>query len=124
MKYIEIHKQTNRVHRVEDALPSNPAEASHFTECPNDLVTVGWWVDPADDSLNAQKTWPIQEARDERNKLLANTDWMVLVDSPHYINSSDFTAIKIYRQALRDVPSNDPILDEHFPIFPNLSGPL
>ena len=124
MKYIEIHKQTNRVHRVEDALPSSPAEASHFTECPDDSVAVGWWINPADNSVNAQKTWDIEEARNKRNELLLVTDWMVLEDSPHYINASDFAAIKTYRQALRDVPSNDPILDEHFPEHPNLSGPL
>ena len=33
MKYIEVHLQTNKVHRVEDALPSNSAEAAKFIEC-------------------------------------------------------------------------------------------
>ena len=69
MKYIEIHKQTNRVHRVEDALPSSPAEASHFTECPDDSVAVGWWINPADNSVNAQKTWDIEEARRHRKAI-------------------------------------------------------
>ena len=125
MKYIEVHLQTNRVHRVEDALPSSPAEASHFTECSNDSVEINWWVNPADGSVNAQKTWSIEEARNKRNDLLLVTDWMVLEDSPHYDNASDFAAIKTYRQALRDMTTNDPILDEHFPEAPNLSvGPL
>jgi len=117
MKYIEVHTQTNKVHRVEDALPSNGAEAAKFIECSNDLVQVGWWVNPADDSVNAQRTWSKEDARDERNKLLAETDWMVLEDSPHYTNASDLAAIKTYRQTLRDIPSNDPILDEHFPFL-------
>ena len=117
MKYIEVHQETNRVHRVEDSLPSNTAEAAKFTECSDDLVTVGWWVDPADNSLTAQKTWLIDEARDKRNKLLVESDWMVLEDSPYYSDASKLTAIKTYRQTLRDLPSNDPILDEHFPII-------
>ena len=124
MKYIEVHNDTNRVHRVEDSLPSNPAEAARFIECSNDSVEINWWVNPADDSVNAQKTWTIEEARTERNTLLDCTDWMVLEDSPHYTNASDFAAIKTYRQALRDLPTNDPVLDEHFPTCPSLSGPL
>ena len=118
MKYIEVHSQTNRAHRVEDTLPSNTAEAAKFIECSNDSVAVGWWVNPADDSVNAQKTWSIDEARRERNKILADSDWMILEDSPHYANAEDLAALKIYRQALRDLPSNDPILDETFPSFP------
>ena len=125
MKYIEVHNETNRVHRVEDSLPSNTAEAAKFIECSNDSVEINWWVNPADDSVNAQRTWTIEEARTERDKLLDCTDWMVLEDSPRYTNASDFAAIKTYRQALRDLPTNDPILDEHFPEAPNLSvGPL
>ena len=117
MIYIEVHNETNRVHRVEDALPSNSAEAAKFIECSNDSVEVYWWVNPADDSLNAQKTWDIEEARRERTNLLDCTDWMVLEDSPYYANAEKLAAIKTYRQALRDLPSNDPILDEHFPLL-------
>lgn len=41
-----------------------------------------------------------EEARDERNRLLAMTDWEALSDSP-----TMSTAMQNYRQALRDVPS-------------------
>jgi len=118
MKYIEIHKQTNRVHRVEDTLPSNSAEASVFTECSDDSVQEGWWVNPADNSLNTQKTWDVEEARAERNRLLAESDWLVLEDSPAHADPSVLAAMKTYRQTLRDVTSHDPILDEHIPIRP------
>ena len=47
---------------------------------------------------------PIQasSARAQRDKLLAATDWAVLPDSP--LDEPSQTAIKAYRQALRDVP--------------------
>ena len=40
--------------------------------------------------------------REQRDQLLASTDWAVLPDSP--LDESSKTAIKSYRQALRDVP--------------------
>jgi len=124
MKYIEVHKQTNRVHRVEDALPSNLAEAANFIECSNDSVAVNWWVNPADDSLNTQRTWTVREARGERNALLDGTDWMLYEDTPVSTNAAALADLKTYRQALRDITSNDPILDEHFPVFPFKYGDL
>ena len=47
---------------------------------------------------------PIQESavREQRDQLLASTDWAVLPDSP--LDESSKTALKTYRQALRDVP--------------------
>lgn len=50
---------------------------------------------------------PIQAtaARAQRGKLLAATDWAVLPDSP--LDEPSQTAMKAYRQALRDVPQQD-----------------
>ena len=50
---------------------------------------------------------PIQAtaARAQRGKLLAATDWAVLPDSP--LDGTSQTALKTYRQALRDVPQQE-----------------
>lgn len=48
------------------------------------------------------------EIRARRDRLLAATDWVVLPDSP--LDAQSLEAVKIYRQALRDVPQQ-----EHFP---------
>ena len=69
MKYIEIHKQTNRVDRVEDTLPSNPATAALFIECPDDNVAKNWWLDEATDTLHEEKIWTAEEIKDRRNEL-------------------------------------------------------
>jgi len=49
------------------------------------------------DRLIAQQ--PAKEARAERNRLLAETDWTQVADSP-----VDAEAWASYRQALRDIP--------------------
>jgi len=42
------------------------------------------------------------EIREERNRLLRETDYAVIADSPH-----DTTEMREYRQALRDVPQQE-----------------
>ena len=55
---------------------------------------------------------PMRRLRQERNRLLAETDWMSNPDSPAI---SD--AWKTYRQALRDLPaSTTPVIDNNAPI--------
>lgn len=45
----------------------------------------------------------IEELRQARNQALSDSDWAVLPDTPH--NSEGFqTAIRVYRQQLRDLP--------------------
>ena len=52
---------------------------------------------------------PMRRLREERNRLLAETDWMSNPDSPAI---SD--AWKTYRQALRDLPaSTTPVIDNN-----------
>ena len=46
-----------------------------------------------------QQAW--NDLRYERNRLLAESDWTVLSDSP-----TSTAAWKAYRQALRDLPAN------------------
>jgi hypothetical protein len=45
----------------------------------------------------------LEELRQARNQALANSDWAVLPDSPHD-NEGFQTAIRLYRQSLRDLP--------------------
>tara|TARA_B100000614_G_scaffold139895_1_gene124386 strand:+ start:314 stop:697 length:384 start_codon:yes stop_codon:yes gene_type:complete len=55
---------------------------------------------------------PMKRLREERNRLLVESDWMAYPDSP---TMSD--AWKTYRQALRDLPaSSTPVLDNNAPI--------
>ena len=55
---------------------------------------------------------PMRRLREERNRLLVESDWMAYPDSP---TMSD--AWKTYRQALSDFPaSTTPVLDDNAPI--------
>ncbi len=45
-----------------------------------------------------------------RNKLLYDTDWTTLIDSP--LNEEQKNNYKIYRQALRDLPQNINLYNE------------
>ena len=55
---------------------------------------------------------PMRRLREERNRLLVESDWMAYPDSP---SMSD--AWNTYRQALRDLPaSTTPVLDDNAPI--------
>ena len=62
----------------------------------------------------------INSLRQKRNSLLASTDWTVLTDSP--LTTTDKTAWKTYRQALRDITENLTTVNEVnavvFPVKP------
>jgi hypothetical protein len=60
---------------------------------------------------NRQTTLAWQQLRIERDRLLAESDWTVLGDSP-----TPTAAWKAYRQALRDLPANT--TDPFAPIWP------
>ena len=70
------------------------------------------WEDgqPTAEQINKYK---IADAKDLRNELLVETDWMA---------GSDYTmtdAWKTYRQALRDLPAADGFPDVDFPTKPS-----
>lgn len=60
-------------------------------------------VERTEEEIAADRV-PLQASavRAKRDKLLAATDWAVLPDSP--LDGASQTALKAYRQALRDVP--------------------
>ena len=65
------------------------------------------WSDIQTKIVELETELPLRELRNERTKLLIETDWMALSDSS--IPLSD--EWKDYRQALRDIPSNYTSLD-------------
>ena len=66
-------------------------------------------VKPTEQEINNKiAAYPLQELREKRNVLLAETDWMAFKDVTLP------AAWKTYRQALRDLPATaNPTLDEN-----------
>jgi hypothetical protein len=77
----------------------DPGYAQQFVSCP-DAVQAGWTFDGTNWSSPPTITDAEQAAaiRDKRQRLLVNSDWTQLADSP-----ADKAAWAIYRQALRDI---------------------
>jgi hypothetical protein len=62
-----------------------------------------------DEAQETERQW--ERLRSERNRLLSESDWTVLSDSP-----TSTAAWKTYRQALRDLPANT--TDPTNPVWP------
>lgn len=65
--------------------------------------------DVIDEPVAVANPWEGEAAdavRATRDNLIANTDWMVLPDSPYQRNMASRAAVWLYRQALRDITSN------------------
>lgn len=88
-----------------------------LNELRNDLVSKaerykanlkdGYWTveklpDPTPEEIRKQKE---QEVRSKRDYLIAQTDFLVSGDYP--ISDADLVKVKAYRQALRDIPSQE-----------------
>lgn len=56
----------------------------------------------------------------ERDQLLRDTDWTQMADAP--LTAAQKTAMSVYRQALRDLPSLPGFPDIAWPALPQLSG--
>ena len=102
--------------RLSDAIKLLTDEKwSHYEG--DDPSTIGW-VNPENapsiEQINAKfqelnAAEPMRLLRQERNRKLAETDWMSFSDSPTMTD-----AWRTYRQALRDLPSTaEPQLDEN-----------
>jgi hypothetical protein len=59
-------------------------------------------VDLAEEEVSGRTTQKAEEVRAERDSKLANSDWTQVADAP-----VDKAAWAAYRQALRDIPSQD-----------------
>ena len=76
---------------------------------------------PTDDEINTKynewitSKYPMKLLRDERDRLIAESDWRVIKAKETSTNIP--TAWKTYRQALRDLPSTQtPVLDSNSPV--------
>ena len=76
---------------------------------------------PTDDEINTKynewitSKYPMKLLRDERDRLIAESDWRVIKSKETSTNIP--TAWKTYRQALRDLPSTQtPVLDSNSPV--------
>lgn len=69
----------------------------------------------AEGALESAKQRKFDTLRESRDFLLTQTDYMLIPDYP--INSQDLAVLKEYRQALRDLPSQEgaPWLDTEVP---------
>jgi len=59
----------------------------------------------------------LKDIRAKRNALIAQTDHLMVADSPHAANES----LKAYRQALRDVPQQTDLNHVVWPLMPNVN---
>lgn len=73
---------------------------------PRYKLVEGQTMERTEEEIAADRV-PLQASavRTQRDKLLAATDWAVLPDSP--LDGTSQTALKAYRQALRDVPQQE-----------------
>lgn len=60
-----------------------------------------------------------QRVRDERNDLLAQTDYLVMPD--YVIDAADFDAVTAYRAALRDITDQEDPFDITWPVWEGVS---
>tara|TARA_X000001382_G_scaffold99149_1_gene73626 strand:+ start:122 stop:496 length:375 start_codon:yes stop_codon:yes gene_type:complete len=112
----------NRVSHVFDSMPSDSI-SNLCIEVDNDNVAENWYYDKSTSTLYQYKPYTIDEVRRMRNELLLNSDWMVLEDSKYQASeqSSNLTAIKAYRQSLRDYPDDSVSYNENNLNLPTLT---
>jgi hypothetical protein len=80
-----------------------------------------WWspdnAEPAPDAETLDAAWPVvrdarawAEVREERDRLLAASDWTQVGDAP--LTDVELNAWQDYRQTLRDIPQDFPTPDD------------
>jgi len=119
-KYILTDLKEKRVTEVHDSMPLNGLP---YVEVSNDNVALYWWHDIDNNVLAEYRPYDIHEVRAMRNEKLTECDWMVAEDSPYQAadQSTNLTAIKAYRQALRDFPDESATYNENNISWPTLT---
>lgn len=119
-KYILTDYVNKRVTDVKDSMPENGLP---YVEVSNDNVALYWWHDIDNNVLAEYRPYDIGEVRVMRDAKLTECDWMVAEDSPYQASeqSSNLTAIKTYRQALRDFPDESVTYNENNINWPTLT---
>ena len=121
-KFIFVEADENRVKYVEDNRPAT-ALGPLFIEVSNDSVAENWFFNRETQEVSEYEPYNIAQVRQMRDEKLAVSDWMVLEDSPYQAadQSSNLTAIKTYRQQLRDFPDESATYNENNINWPTLT---
>jgi hypothetical protein len=86
----------------------------------SDVWTLTWSVsDKTSDEISSDDATTAEGHRTTRNKLLADTDWTQMNDSP--LSNEDKTSWATYRQELRDLSDLDAwpnLADDDWPVAP------
>lgn len=103
--YVIYNTTTNEIHMtVDDTTSRDDNVVTGYSWLETDLDLPAWELKIENGAVVEDTAATLsrreQDARDERDELLAATDWGALSDSP-----TMSTAMQNYRQALRDVPS-------------------
>jgi hypothetical protein len=120
-KFIVVDRK-NRVSHVFDSMPSDSI-SNLCIEVDNDNVDQNWYYDKSTSTVHQYKPYTLDEVRGIRNKLLLDSDWMILEDSKYQApdQSSNLIAIKTYRQSLRDYPDDSVSYNENNLNLPTLT---
>ena len=120
-KFILVN-DINRVVYVEDTRPTN-ALGPLYVEVSNDSVAMNWYYNSETGVLAEYEPYDLDQVRKLRNKKLSESDWMVMEDSPYQAadQAANLTAIKTYRQALRDFPDESASYNENNINWPTLT---
>jgi|TARA_Y100000114_G_C11619824_1_gene259136 AAA15 family ATPase/GTPase len=120
-KFIYVNSKS-RVQYVEDSRPTI-AGGEAWIEVSNDSVAENWYYDADTQTVSQYQPYNIAQVRGMRNAKLSESDWMVMEDSPYQASdqSSNLTAIKTYRQQLRDFPDESATYNENNINWPTLT---
>jgi hypothetical protein len=113
MFYLDVDQTQTIVGYTETPTDSWPITQSIPTYSPitQKLVWNGSSVVVADDAqkISEYQALPMRLLRQQRNQLLQQTDWRMVSDYP----GSNHSEWQTYRQALRDITTQTPSLDEN-----------
>tara|TARA_R100000455_G_C6208594_1_gene76871 strand:- start:302 stop:679 length:378 start_codon:yes stop_codon:yes gene_type:complete len=121
-KFIYVEADENKVKYVEDTRPTN-ALGPLYIEVSNDSVAEHWFYNRETGEVSEYEPYTVGQVRQMRDEKLTVSDWMVLEDSPYKATGqeSNLTAIKTYRQELRDFPDESKSYDENNINWPTLT---
>jgi|TARA_R100000426_G_C4729196_1_gene75143 hypothetical protein len=121
-KFIYVEADENKVKYVEDTRPTN-ALGPLYIEVSNDSVAEHWFYNRETGEVSEYEPYTVGQVRQMRDEKLTVSDWMVLEDSPYKATGqeSNLTAIKTYRQELRDFPDESKSYNENNINWPTLT---
>lgn len=89
--------------RLEEGTPDEKFLGSAFTIGENEVVETKQWRKHTAEEKQEIEVQKAKQVRSERNQKLKDSDWTQVLDAP--LDSNGKNSWTVYRQALRDVPS-------------------